>query len=274
MRFLFFILLFTCTSIQALEYGLSAKCEGGKPITHVKVYSERCSGSNYVIQLILTNFEKIKWERFCHKHFPPWLDYPNLPYLGDSRHHTFKKTGHVLFIVVFRNPYDWVRSLHRQQHHTPQTTQALPFGEFIRIPWELDPNIAEVVELQQLNPLMDRNPATGALFENPMQLRTAKIKTMLEINNRAKNVYYVNYETVRDHPREVLREIQNIFWLKLTLAYQPVIHYKNDKQQGIYKANNYAPLSEIDLDYINTHLDPELERRIGYALTSNPDELK
>lgn len=265
-------LLLSTSELISLEYGLFAKKTSLVPITKLTIYSERCSGSNYIESLILQNFD-LFLDRLCGKHFPPWFELPPEHYLGDPKCYTFEGTDDYLFIIIFRNPYDWVRSFYDKPHHANTNIKKLLFSEFIRAPWELNYKNEVVKRQTAFNPLMDRNPADGTLFKNVLELRAAKIRNMLLIKDRAKNVYYINYETARDNPQKVLKEIENIFMITANSTYLPVIYYKGKEQSGIFKKKKYVFISPQDLEHLNSQLNKDLEKEIGYEIMHDPDEV-
>lgn len=72
-------------------------------IKYFTIYGERCSGTNYLENLITMNFSiDITW-KYGFKHFFGFND------LTDS--------DETLFIGITRNPYDWFNSLYRDKHH-------------------------------------------------------------------------------------------------------------------------------------------------------------
>lgn len=74
-------------------------------ITKVTIYGERCSGTNYLEELLLLNFDvEIVWD-YGWKHF---FGFNNLTGADD-----------VLFIGIIRNLEDWINSLYRIPHHLP-----------------------------------------------------------------------------------------------------------------------------------------------------------
>lgn len=260
---------------SAETHALHAKKQGSGPITHFVIFSERCSGSNYLHDLILFNLE-MKEANFCHKHFPPWHELSQESYYGDPRHYTFDETDDTLFIVLFRNPYDWARSLHKNPWHAADHLRKIPFSDFIRTPWELLPPERDwlVRNCLEANPLLDKNPYDGSPFSNIFELRSAKIRTMLQILYKAKNSYCLNYETVRDNPEGIIQEIENIFTIKAKERFEPVIKYVGGiRGNGLYLAKPYPQLSSDDLFYINTQLDVALERSIGYSLYFSSEEV-
>lgn len=254
---LLFGICFCPIHLQSLEYGLIAKYQGG-PIQRFAILSERCSGSNFVEKLIQSNFENLKRDDSIHKHFPP-------------RNWNERKTNDILFIVIFRNPYDWLRSFHRVPHHAAPHLYGIPFGQFIRSLWALN---AEDPVIKKLgDPMVDRHPRTGLPFKNVMELRTEKIMTMLQIRKKVENIYYLNYETARDYPREVLQEIQERYSLKTASSYLPVLHYKAIPLENVYSPRKYDPISRRNLRHINSHLNKRLESKIGYRLIFDPENI-
>lgn len=264
-----FFLLIGCfhSTLECLEYGLFSKKEGSKKITKLFVISERCSGSNYINSLILSNLQLTE-EKIGQKHFPPWYDLPPIFYKGNSQYYTFEGTEEFLFVIIFRNAYDWVRSLCLQPFHADSSLVRIEFSEFIRKPWKLSQNDKTVIKQSLLNPLVDLNPENGLPFKNALELRNAKISNMLKIMNRAPNVYYLQYEMVRDYPKEVINEIKSLFDIDERPVFQTVDTYKG-KGQKSYKPKKYAPISSKDLQWINSFLDPELEEQIGYQLINS-----
>lgn len=256
-----------CSSeLPSQQYALSAAHNGAVPITKFAVFAERCSGSNYVESLLKLNFQLIE-DAYCHKHFPPWFTVPHLA-KTHKQYHLFEEKVDVLNIIIFRNPYDWIRSLHNQPWHAVRSLFNIPFSKFIRSEWRLNLNLPVMVEQSKFNTLLDINPKTKKSFKDIFELRTAKIKTMLLIKNHVANSYYVNYETVRDNPEGVIQEIATLFNLEANPVYQPVIYYKGKEEKGVYTKKKYNPITVKDHAYINSMLDKKLEAEIGYKLLS------
>ena len=267
---LFFLLsLLISTHLLSLEYGISANAENSVPITKFFVISERCSGSNYINSLMSKNFQ-ICDQPIGHKHFPPWYDLPPEHFSGNPQYYTFNDVEEFLFIVIFRNPYDWVRSFHQNPWHADRSLWKIPFSKFIREPWKINVRDPVMNEQRKFSSWVDLNPDNGLPFENVFALRTAKIKNMLRIKEKAPNVYFVNYETVRDHPIEVLEEIKSLFALTLNPYYEPVIYRKGVEVLGEYKPKTYGSISLEDLIFINSQLDVSVEEEIGYRLVCDP----
>ena len=125
----------------------------------------------------------------------------------------------------------------------------------------------------QLNDYLDINPENKLPFINVLELRTAKIKNMLLIKDRAPNVYYLNYEVLRDHPEEILNEIAIFFGLEKNAIFLQVDDFKGDPRQGKFLGSKYDPISKEDCKYINSQLSEELENFIGYTLCNCSDHV-
>ena len=71
------------------------------------IYGERCSGTNYLENLININFNvNITWE-YGWKHFFGFED------------EKLKNSDDTLFICIVRNLPDWINSFYRQKYHLP-----------------------------------------------------------------------------------------------------------------------------------------------------------
>jgi hypothetical protein len=271
-RFLF--LLFLCFPVLKvvaleLEYGFNGKKETPVPITRLQLFSERSSGSNYINTLIKQNLSinirNDSYGYYGHKHWPVWLQLPANEYLGPKEYYTFEKSDDTLFVIIFRNPYDWLRSFNKQPFSAARDLWKLPFSEFIRSPWASNEKETIVSSQKKLYPYFDCDPLTKSPFQNVMKLRSAKIETMLMIRDRVKNIYYINYEVVRDHPKQVIEEIARIYGVQRKHPFQNVTTYKGGKNV-IYKPKVWPSISKEDVAYINQQLDRELEASINYIL--------
>lgn len=258
------ILLYPYLSVYTQTLALYSHRVGNEPICKVQIFGERCSGTNFLHALLRENIdigqkESDSWYYYGWKHFPMWLHVPyesNPPSESLERNYTFEGSENYLFVVIFRDPYDWIRSIHRQHHHL-KPEMIVDFKHFIRSEW------FSFVAL-------DTNPVTGGNFENGMKLRTERIKNMLLIKDLVKNIYYVRYEILRDYPQEVLKEISEQFNITLK-DYTPIILYKGDGH--VYKESSYDPIEQEDLDYINSQLDSAVENSIGYQLIEKAEEI-
>ncbi len=268
---IFLILFFSCSTLLGLEFGTYAQRKSSEPVKRLHIFSERCSGSFFIENLLKGNLPLLP-SGYGHKHFPPWFDLPMEEFKGPEHFYTYAGSDEVLFVVVFRNPYDWLKSMSQTPHHAAKHLVHRPFGEFVREPWVLRDTSPVVIAQREWNPYLDCNPKNKQPFKDVIKLRTAKIRNMLKIKDRVKNIYYANYEKVRDNPEGFIREIADIFGLTPNPTYAPVIFYKGDKKQGVYKQKKFFPIAFDDVIYINNRLSREVEKSIGYSIVYNPWE--
>lgn len=230
------------------------------PITKFQVVGERCSGTNLAQKLIQRNLGLTPALVFDWKH-----GFPNATVIPND----------VLIVACFRNPFDWLVSLHRKPWHTTAKMQALDFSVFIQTPWD---TIAEkrykglpIKEEEDGLPLQaDRHPITGEIFQNPCALRSAKAKAHLGIANRNCNFVALRLEDLQTDPGAVISNLSTAF--KIT---QIADNYKVRRQLGSkYKAlvsdRPATPdiLSPSDRTIIAENLDAKLEARLGYDIST------
>ena len=262
---------------------IEEKHEGKIPIQRLQIFSERCSGSNYVTALLVQHFRfancvvmpekrplglydvfdvhdkqrvylKALLYPYRYKHFPPQSD--------------LEGSDDCLFVVIFRNPYDWARSFFLSPWDGAPEVRARSLAEFIRLPWKTEPTSQVMRQEVQYNPWVDRNHSDGSLFSTIWDLRTSKIKDMLSLQQKVKNIYYVNYESVLANPKQFLTEIETIYGLRRTGPYRPIKDYKGRAKNGVYQKKQYTPFSEEDLEYIHQKLDLELEAWLAKSFLS------
>ena len=255
--------LIFCAKAFSLEFAIdSSRSFSDTEITEYKIFSERCSGSNYLKELMNKNFPKIRSDkRFGHKHFSPWFNRVDA-YSGPEENWTFADSGSTLFIIIFRDPYDWLRSLRNHPFHSTRNLHNLLFSKFIRTQWTLTKK--ELLELHKIHKLLDLDPATSRPFKNVMHLRSAKIRNMLEIPKKVKHYYLINYEVLEENPEGVLDEIAELFCLERNKDFEDEQYNRGWKHWGKYKKTKYPPIAIKDVQFINQQLDWDLERSIGY----------
>ncbi len=233
-------------------------------ITHVQLFGERCSGTNYVAGLITKNFDDIEMTKayggkhwFIKDHYPRCrpnqsTDYQCIRPLSDN--------ADTLFVCLFRNPFDWVRSINARPYHAGDHW-GLALSDFLRKPW----HSFERIRLNRYWP--DRHDSYWFIEEaqNLLRLRSMKIQHLLNLRDRVDNVCYVNYETIRDD-NDSLRAIAHRY--QIQLKHVTVLGERKHfgrAHEDEYAAPQYAPISEDDLRFILEELDWGVEGRIGYS---------
>jgi len=241
-----------------------------KDIQYIQIFGERNSGTNFLHKTIESNLIRLPeiGPQFGWKH-------------GFTNRQRIKKedTNSVLFICMFKDPYAWFSSMHEKPHHAPQLYN-MEFSNFIRTEWacykgkkyhlraqnlELDPILPEQEMMQE------RHPKTKERFKNVIELRNTKNKYFLNLKKLAENVIYLRYEDFYLDPASKLREILAPFDLecKEDFHVSNAYHGKSQKlkwdKKEFYREKKYLEkFSEEDLDFVNEHLDFELEHELGY----------
>ena len=225
-------------------------------LRRLQIFGERCSGTNYVAQLLRRNLGLEPTDAFGWKH--GWLDRLQGP------------APDTLFVVVHRDPFDWVRSLHRMPWHAAPALQGLSMAEFVRAPWWCE--WGQHMELAVDDPrrgtemMHERDPATGERFANVLALRTAKHRAWATLPGRVRHATILRYEDAAAAPGRVVRELAQRFGLRRWPWLRAVAGEKGGPQKFVVKAA--APIAEADLRWIVSQLDPELERFSGYDLVT------
>jgi hypothetical protein len=242
----------------------------GSQIKKIQIFGEMHSGTNYLEMLLLKNLsgvtvfsgQKESERPFGQKHFPAWFDHP-LSYhksLGlDERYWNFSDSSDTLFIVIVRDPYDWIRALYKRPFHI---ASAKPFQKFIRR------NVRFKVSKDLVNTI-DFNPETRDFFVDPLVFRSAKLTNAFNLKERVGNCFFINYEALRDMPNEVLKELSTLFAIEKRQGFTPVTTYKS--QSVAYSGSRYFPIPKKDLSYINKRLDWNIEGRMGYQKKNHVD---
>lgn len=121
-------------------------------IKKIVIYGERCSGTNYLEELLCLNFNINIINDYGWKHFFGFNDLNN--------------SEDVLFIGIIRNLVDWVNSLYREKHHLPsdliKNTDSFLNNTF----YSIDDNNNEIMN--------DRNMETNEMYKNIFELRHIK----------------------------------------------------------------------------------------------------
>ena len=232
-------------------------------ITRIQIYGERCSGTNYVEHLLRRNVPAVPltWD-FGWKHF---FHGPGVETATDC-----------LFVVIYRNPFDWLRSLNRSPWHAAPPLWNLDFSTFIRTPWwcvydEHWP-VARDDPRYGTELMLERVPETGERFANVVQLRSAKIRNWESLRNVVAHTVSVRYEELNARPREFVESLCTRFGLSRVPAFQAVREDKGKRRR--YRPKAYRAVSEADVQFILGELDLPLEARIGYDMTALVEQLR
>lgn len=244
---------------------------GGRRIRNVQIFGERCSGTNYLARLVEKNFEHVQvTNSFGGKH---WFITGLEPRGRPNRSTDFECVRRLvdgdstLFLVIFRDPIDWLRSIHARPYHAPGHWD-LSFAEFIRKPWLC-------FEAERANPIWpaERGPFFIEQADNVVRLRSEKIRHLTNLEGTVANVAFVTYEALLDD-LGALGEIADRFGI--ALKNRPLLdettYFGGGTEQTFAAPRDYPPVSDKDLRFIRQNLDLDLEASIGYDLPAGAED--
>lgn len=212
-------------------------------IQYFKIIGERCSGTNYLQNVIIENFGLVPLEYLGgNKHFFLHYDYPLI------------NKPNILFIGIIRDPITWINSFYKNKWHIPKIN-SVNLNSFLNNEWySIYDNNEEIIE--------DRN-LDYQKFKNIFELRKIKNNFLIyNVKNLVQNYILIRYEDLYENFENTLTIIQNKF--NLISKYS---HYKNIEK---YKNSNkiFKP-KQIDLQFndiktIIENLDNDQEYYLGY----------
>ena len=211
--------------------------------TKFTIYGERCSGTNYLENLILYNFNiDITWN-YGWKHFFGFYNFSNT-----------EEEDNTLFIGIIRNPITWIDSFFNNQHHIN------PFID--------DINTFLTKEIKSTNDdneiIEDRNYVNGKRYKNIFELRFYKNYYLINIMpQKVKNYILIKYEDLSSFTIRTLTNIETKFNLKRKLPeIKNIKYYKSEKNKEYIKIK--INLSKIIIIFIMKHINKIQEKKLGY----------
>jgi len=153
----------------------------------VQIYGERCSGTNYLEQLLLLNFDveffEVDNQRYGWKHF-----------FGFNK---FTESDDVLFIGIIRNLEDWINSLYRTPYHLPPGLTKNVNVFLTETCYSIKNDGTEIVR--------DRNMHTNEKYNNIFELRLVKNKFLIEdMQQLVKNYCLITYDELINNFAEIM----------------------------------------------------------------------
>lgn len=212
-------------------------------IKNFTIYGERCSGTNYLEQLMLMNFDiKLTW-KYGHKHF---FGFSNLSNSDDT-----------LFIGIVRNPYKWINSLYREKHHLPSSLFD-SFDSFLNNEfWSHNDAGHELMG--------DRHIYTKKRYKNIFEMRYTKMKFLSEdMPKKVKNYIFIRYEDLLTNFDVIMNKIKNK-GLKVKENIQFPLNtdkYKNTNMK--FKSDSKTDHIPKDTIFNNKNFNLMYEKKFGY----------
>jgi hypothetical protein len=188
-------------------------------IKYVTIYGERCSGTNYLEELILLNFDvEITWH-YGWKHFFGFIDTSN--------------SDDTLFIGIVRNLTDWVNSLYRERHHLPSELTQNVDTYLNNTFYSVHDNNDEM--------MYDRNMETNERYKNIFELRRVKNKYLIKkMPDLVKNYTLITHDDLNANFRHVMKKLKDCgLKIKDNIEFPlNISYYKKFKHVSFKKKNN------------------------------------
>lgn len=208
----------------------------------VKIFGERHTATNALHYFIEQNFgisssyyDVLGWK---HRRAPKKEEWSKVDY---------KNT---LFIFTFRNPYTWLKAMHRQPYyyHQPQL-HLQSFEEFIVAPVED--------------------------YENTIKMWNEKNDSYLNMACEVPHKLCINMEVFKDSQSIIHRKLKK--WLKPIRTFTPFNRYitgSGFKDDNTYDRNNCFPyVSDEVYSIINANLNKSLVEELHYDIVNRYTEL-
>lgn len=219
------------------------------------ILGERCSGTNYLENLVQKNLDIIITWEYGWKHFFGFSDY--------------SKADDTLFIGIYRNLLDMLDSLYVEHHHLPH---------HLRREYGCDPSNFLQKECfsyddhnysldQRVEIMEDRNIYTKERYNNILEMRATKMKFLLnDMKNRTKNYILISYEDLVKNWDKFLLDISQKYNIRLKNSI-PVNHeeYKSFNRIKFKNVPRKKKVFTYDMIKDNKYYDENIERDAGYV---------
>lgn len=242
----------------------------GCKINRLKLCGERCSGTNFMMHLLHANFPELQptgLQQFGHKHFMWWYGTTDFTKLKPLKFGydavTLENSSDCLFVVVVRDPYDWLRSFYITPHMVHRDLLTSGFSHFLRSEWKLMEDNYHPLD-GFYNEIDNYNPWTQKPFANVLEMRKYKILNYLTLGEIVENYVIVRYEDVSADPQAFIAFIADKYQLRKKDIFVPITTLKGSHIP--YVPRVYFPFSEEDLTFINENIDWDVEALVGHFM--------
>jgi len=211
------------------------------------ILGERCSGTNYIQNLILKNFE-IDISYSVEKHF-----FNKEAILNAN-------SNDILFIGIIRNIYSWINSLYKYPYHVSKSLRNNSL-KFLNSEFKSFNNNKEIVN--------SRNIYTNAPYKNIFELRKVKMKFLIDdMPTLVQNYHLIKYEDLRNSFTLILNLIKDKFNLIPKVNYPENIDNYIGRGRRKGKFNNFKIDKNMQLSkrevFLHEDFDTFYEIKINY----------
>jgi len=210
------------------------------------IYGERCSGTNYLEELMLKNFDiNVTWD-YGWKH-----------YFGHRNLQNTKDVNTTLFLGIVRDPISWINSFYKEQHHVGGSRRNIKAFLLNRF-YSVHPDNSVHLE--------DLNYVTKKMYRNIFEMRFYKNFYLINIMpKKVKNYSLITYKNLKKNTHEILNMLQEKHNLKKKFPfYQNITHYKKNTGKTFYEKEISLPKFAIDI--IKKYVFIPQENKLGYTI--------
>jgi len=217
-------------------------------ISNIKIYGERCSGTNYLEILISKNFKVNITQSYGFKHF----------FGFDS----LENSDNTLFICIVRHYHSWINSLYRKKWHLSPIQQKSKKNFLYSEHWSYYDDYRNHGKNYGKEIMEDRDIYTHQRYKNIIELRYIKLKWMLEtLPKNIKHYIFIRYEDLLENFNYIMNSIYVKGVPLLSPKKFPENHtnYKNSNKKFIPSDENTIRVEEIDNHpSFNSYLEKKL----------------
>ncbi|MEK7571988.1 MAG: hypothetical protein AAB553_06975 [Patescibacteria group bacterium] len=181
--------------------------------------------------------------------------------------------AHTLFIVVERNPLDWLRSIHEQPHHALdlfdiRDREGLPFERFIQEPWRTWEGTAYMEDPDPVDKGKREKWKKKRVVEDQASIfvhRSESLTLFEQLQEEVPNVVFVHHEAVDRNPEQVMRQIAAAYGIERDEQFRGISTYKGQGQRPFVQ-KTYDPFSQGNLKNVIENIDWTVESRTGFTV--------
>lgn len=225
-------------------------------ISKVKIFGERCSGTNYLENLIVENF---KVEYICNNNI-----FGQKHFFG---FHSLEHSEDTLFICIIRHYHSFLNSLWKDKWHiSPLQRRKKEYFLYSQHWSYMDKKEYSVKDFGK-EIMEDRHIYTKKRYKNILELRYIKLKWMKEtLPKKVKHCIIIRYEDLIDNFNETMDRLHKKGLPLLFPSSFPKNYYhykKNPKKLFIPEKKN-----DIEKEEIENHpfFQSSIEKELGYLL--------
>lgn len=220
-------------------------------IENCTIYGERCSGTNYLEDILTKNFDvNITWE-YGWKHF-----------FGFQSDEQLRNAKGTLFVCIVKDITSWINSFFRKPYHIPRHIKS-NINNFITK--EIYSNRDEHCTEKEI--MEDRNMFTKNRYKNIFELRHTKLKYMIdELPNKVDHYILIRYEDLIndfDNVMHKLKEKGLTVRENISFPINSKVYKNGVEGNRIYKPNKVQYISEEQI-LKNPNFIRDYENILGY----------